>query len=74
MFELANTGSIFLDEISSMKLSLQPKLLRILETQTVRRIGGTIDMSINVRTIAATNQNLQECVKAVDKDFIFGII
>jgi two-component system, NtrC family, response regulator AtoC len=63
MFELANGGSIFLDEISSMKLSLQPKLLRILETQTIRRIGGTVDLAIDVRIIAATNQDLLECVK-----------
>ncbi len=64
MFEMANLGSIFLDEISSMRLSLQPKLLRILETQTFRRIGGTSDIQIDVRVIAASNQNLEELVKA----------
>ncbi|MDQ7064871.1 MAG: sigma-54 dependent transcriptional regulator [candidate division KSB1 bacterium] len=63
MFEMANLGSIFLDEISSMRLSLQPKLLRILETQTFRRIGGTADIQIDVRVIAASNQNLEELVK-----------
>ncbi|MBD3288636.1 response regulator, partial [candidate division KSB1 bacterium] len=63
MFELANGGTLFLDEISSMKLSLQPKLLRVLETQRLRRIGGTIDLGIDVRIIAATNQDLQECVQ-----------
>lgn len=62
MFELANAGSIFLDEISSMKLALQPKLLRVLETQKIRRIGGTVDINIDVRIIAATNQDLQQCV------------
>lgn len=63
MFELANGGTLFLDEISSMKLSLQPKLLRVLETQRLRRIGGTVDLGIDVRIIAATNQDLQECVR-----------
>ncbi|RME01072.1 MAG: sigma-54-dependent Fis family transcriptional regulator, partial [Calditrichaeota bacterium] len=63
MFEMANMGTIFLDEISSMKLSLQPKLLRVLETQTFRRIGGTADIQIDVRIIAASNQNLEAMVK-----------
>lgn len=62
VFELAHGGTLFLDEISSMKLSLQPKLLRVLETQSFRRIGGTSDIKIDVRIIAATNQNLKECV------------
>ena len=63
MFELANAGTIFLDEISSMRLSLQPKLLRVLETQTFRRIGGTVDIQIDVRTVAATNRDLQDMVR-----------
>ncbi|HDL17919.1 MAG TPA: sigma-54-dependent Fis family transcriptional regulator [Bacteroidetes bacterium] len=63
LFELAHTGSIFLDEISSLKLSLQPKLLRVLETQSFRRIGGINDINVDVRIIAATNQNLENCVK-----------
>jgi len=63
MFELANGGTLFLDEISSMKLSLQPKLLRVLETQKLRRIGGTTDLNIDVRIIAATNQDMEECVR-----------
>lgn len=63
LFELAHTGTIFLDEISSLKLELQPKLLRILETQTFRRVGGTTDIQVDVRIIAATNQNLEKCVK-----------
>lgn len=62
VFELAHGGTLFLDEISSMKLSLQPKLLRVLETQTFRRIGGTADIKIDVRILAATNQDLKECV------------
>ncbi len=62
VFELAHSGTLFLDEISNMKLSLQPKLLRVLETQSFRRIGGTSDIKIDVRIIAATNQDLKECV------------
>ncbi|MBN2417402.1 sigma-54-dependent Fis family transcriptional regulator [bacterium] len=63
LFELANSGTIFLDEISSMKLSLQPKLLRVIESQTFRRIGGVSDIKIDVRVIAATNEDLAACVK-----------
>ncbi|MDZ7341303.1 MAG: sigma-54 dependent transcriptional regulator [candidate division KSB1 bacterium] len=62
VFELAHGGTLFLDEISSMKLSLQPKLLRVLETHTFRRIGGMGDIKIDVRILAATNQDLKECV------------
>ena len=62
VFELAHGGTLFLDEISSMKLSLQPKLLRVLESQSFRRIGGTSDIKIDVRILAATNQNLKQCV------------
>ena len=63
MFELANNGTIFLDEMASMRLSLQPKILRVLETQTFRRIGGTADIQIDVRVIAATNRDLQHMVQ-----------
>ena len=63
LFELANGGTIFLDEISSMKLSLQPKILRVIESQTFRRIGGTTDIKIDVRVVAATNTDLGELVK-----------
>lgn len=63
IFELANNGTIFLDEISSMQMSIQPKLLRVLETQSFRRIGGTSDIKIDVRIIAATNRNLEDCVE-----------
>jgi len=63
LFELAHGGTVFLDEISSMKMSLQPKLLRVLETSTFRRIGGTSDITVDVRIIAATNQNLEQCVR-----------
>ncbi len=59
LFEMAHGGTLFLDEISSMRISLQPKLLRVLETSTFRRIGGTSDITVDVRIIAATNQNLE---------------
>ncbi|KAA3652711.1 MAG: sigma-54-dependent Fis family transcriptional regulator [Calditrichaeota bacterium] len=62
LFEMANNGTIFLDEISSMDLALQPKILRVLETQSFRRIGGTSDIKLDVRIIAASNRNLQEMV------------
>ena len=63
MFELADTGTVFLDEISSMRPALQPKLLRALETQTFRRIGGVADIQVDVRLVAATNRDLGEMVK-----------
>ena len=63
LFELANGGTIFLDEISSMKFNLQPKILRVIETQTFRRIGGITDINIDVRVVAATNTDLSELVK-----------
>jgi len=63
LFELGHSGTIFLDEISSMKMALQPKILRVLETSTFRRIGGTSDITVDVRVIAATNQNLESCVR-----------
>ena len=62
MFELANAGTIFLDEISSMQYSLQPKLLRVLETQTFRRVGGIADIKLDVRIVAASNRDLQDMV------------
>lgn len=67
LFELADCGTLFLDEIPSMKLALQPKLLRVIETQTFRRIGGLHDIQIDVRVIAASNQNLAELVQ--EKEF-----
>jgi DNA-binding NtrC family response regulator len=67
LFELADGGTLFLDEISSMRLNLQPKILRVIENQTFRRIGGTSDIKIDVRVIAATNTNLAEMVR--NKEF-----
>jgi two-component system response regulator PilR (NtrC family) len=62
LFEVANTGSIFLDEIGEMPLSLQSKLLRVLENGTFRRVGGLNDITVDVRVISATNKDISEAV------------
>jgi DNA-binding NtrC family response regulator len=58
LFELADGGTLFLDEIGDMDLSMQAKLLRILEEKTFRRVGGVKDIKVDVRVISATNQDL----------------
>ncbi len=63
-FELADGGTIFLDEIGEMPLELQVKLLRVLQEREIERIGGRFPMKIDVRIIAATNKNLEEEVAA----------
>lgn len=62
-FELADGGTLFLDEIGDMPFYLQSKLLRVLENNTLERVGGTKKYNFNVRIIAATNQNLEFMVK-----------
>lgn len=62
-FELADTGTIFLDEIGDMPIHLQAKILRVLQERTVDRIGGTQQKKIDIRIIAATNKNLEKMVK-----------
>lgn len=62
LFEMADNGTVFLDEIAELPIFLQPKLLRILENSEIRRIGGVTDKKINIRIIGATNKNLQEMV------------
>ena len=62
-FELADRGTLFLDEIAEMDLEAQVTLLRILEEGRFRRIGGTREVKVNVRVIAATNKSLEEQVK-----------
>ena len=64
LFEQADGGTIFLDELGELSLELQPKLLRVLESRKVRRVGGQKANPINVRVIAATNRKLEEEVKA----------
>jgi two-component system response regulator AtoC len=64
LLETADGGTVFLDEIGEMVPALQAKLLRFLEERTFKRVGGTSDIHVDVRVVAATNRNLQEEVKA----------
>ncbi|MDP1419400.1 sigma 54-interacting transcriptional regulator [Peribacillus simplex] len=66
MFELAESGILFLDEVGELPLQLQVKLLRALQEREIQRIGGTKSKKIDVRIIAATNRNLSEMVKSGD--------
>ncbi|HEY6011461.1 MAG TPA: sigma 54-interacting transcriptional regulator, partial [Nitrospirota bacterium] len=66
LFEMAQGGSILLDEIGDMKMGLQGKLLRVLEERTVRPIGGSEEIPIDVTVIATTNRNLSDAVKSGD--------
>lgn len=63
-FELANGGTIFLDEISAMPFEMQAKMLRVLEEREIERVGGNQRILIDVRFISASNEDLQEMVKA----------
>lgn len=63
LFELAQDGTIFLDEIGELPLDLQPKLLRVLQEGELKRLGGTETIQLDVRVIAATNRNLQEAIQ-----------
>jgi DNA-binding NtrC family response regulator len=63
LFEVADGGTLFLDEIGEMSTYLQAKLLRVLEDQTIRRIGGVKDIGVDVRVIAASNRDLEQGVR-----------
>ncbi|GFE61096.1 sigma-54 dependent transcriptional regulator [Geobacter sp. AOG2] len=63
LFEEAQRGTIFLDEIGEMDLAMQAKLLRVLQERTIRRVGGIKDIPIDVRVIAATNRDLNKRIK-----------
>ena len=63
LFELADGGTVFLDEIGDMKPFLQSKILRVLENQTFMRVGGEREIKVDVRIIAATNRNLEALVR-----------
>ena len=62
LFEVADKGTIFLDEIGDTSQAMQVKLLRVLQERTFRRVGGTEEMSVDVRIISATNRDLTEMV------------
>jgi two-component system, NtrC family, response regulator AtoC len=64
LFEIADGGTLFLDEVGDLAPELQPKLLKVLESQRFRRLGGTREMTVDVRVIAATNRELQQDVQA----------
>lgn len=63
LLEVADGGTLFLDEISEMQTQMQAKILRVLETKTLRRVGGTSDIKVDVRFIAATNRDLRAAVR-----------
>ena len=63
LFELADGGTIFLDEVGDMPLGLQAKLLRFLEDRTFRRVGGTTEISVDVRVIAASNVDIEQAIE-----------
>ncbi len=75
LFELADKGTLFLDEIGEIPLTLQAKLLRVLEEQSFRRLGGLKDIQVDLRFVAATNKNLREAVKegAFRQDLYFRL-
>jgi DNA-binding NtrC family response regulator len=62
-FQLANHGTLFLDEIAEMPAAVQPKLLRVLEDRKVRRVGGSQELVVDVRVLAATNQEPREAIE-----------
>jgi PAS domain S-box-containing protein len=62
LFELADGGTLFLDEVETMPMSLQPKLLRVLQNFEINRVGGTVPKKVDVRLVCATNMDLKEMV------------
>jgi DNA-binding NtrC family response regulator len=75
IFQLADQGTVFLDEIGNIRVDVQGKLLRFLETREIWRLGGTAPRKVDIRLIFATNRNLQELVKAGSfrEDFYYRI-
>src|SRR5712692_6391074 len=75
IFEVADGGTVFLDEIGDMKPGLQSKLLRFLQNQEFDRVGGTRTIKVNVRVVAATNRDLRQAVKsgAFREDLFFRL-
>jgi len=62
LFEVADRGTLFLDEIAELSLALQVKLLRVIQEKTIRRVGGTVDIDVDVRLLSASNQDLEAAV------------
>jgi two-component system response regulator AtoC len=75
LFEQADGGTVYLDEIGDMKLDLQAKLLRLIEEKSFRRVGGMRDLQVDVRIIAATNRDLGKALEAGEfrKDLYFRL-
>ena len=75
LFEIANEGTIFLDEIGDIPLNVQAKVLRVIEEKRIRRIGGADEIPVNVRIITATNKNLEQMIeqKAFREDLYYRI-
>jgi DNA-binding NtrC family response regulator len=75
LFELADSGTLFMDEVSEMPLDVQVKLLRVLETGEFRRLGGSKDIKVDVRFVFASNKKLQDCVERGEfrEDFYYRI-
>jgi two-component system, NtrC family, response regulator AtoC len=75
LFELADEGTVFLDEIGDMHMSMQAKLLRMLEEKTFKRVGGVKDIKVNVRLVSATNQELAKAMNegAFRKDLYYRL-
>ncbi|WP_430417865.1 sigma-54 interaction domain-containing protein [Parasphingorhabdus sp.] len=63
LFERAHSGTVFLDEIGDMPINMQVKLLRVLETRVVNRVGGNRNIGVDIRVIAATHRTLGDCIK-----------
>ncbi len=63
LFEVANSGTIFLDEIGTLNMDLQAKLLRVLDERTIRRVGSTVERTLDVQVICATHRDLQAAVR-----------
>ena len=74
LLEMADGGTVFLDEIGEMTPGLQSKLLRFLEEKSFKRVGGSHDIRVDVRVVAATNRNLEEEVAKhhFRSDLFFG--
>lgn len=75
LFEIADKGTIFLDEIGELEYELQGKLLRVLQEKTIRKVGGLEEIPVDVRVICATNQNLEKMIeeKKFRKDLYYRI-